>query len=278
MTTPTTEQAIGVFDSGLGGLTVVRALREALPGEHLVYLGDTARVPYGTKSGDTVVRYSLQIASFLLDQGIKYLLVACNTASAHALDALHRQVPVPVMGVVEPGAQVAVETTRSGQVGVIGTQGTIESGAYHNAIHSRSGAISVFGQACGLLVPLAEEGWLDHPVTEQVASHYLTELRTSSGDLDTIVLGCTHYPLLKPLLARQAERIFGHPVELVDSAEAVSRAVADDLARRGLLRTATAPDADRGTIRLFFTDVCRFGEVARRFMGEDVPQPEQADL
>ncbi len=279
MTNPATEQAIGVFDSGLGGLTVVRALREALPGEHLVYLGDTARVPYGTKSGDTVVRYSLQIASFLLDKGIKYLLVACNTASAHALEALRQEVPVPVMGVVEPGAQVAAETTRTGQVGVIGTQGTIESGAYHNAIHGRAGSISVFGQACGLLVPLAEEGWLEHPVTEQVASHYLTELRTSSGDLDTIVLGCTHYPLLKPLLARQAERVFGHPVALVDSAEAVSGAVAEDLARRGLLRAeADGDSAARGNVRLFFTDVCRFGEVAERFMGEDVPPPEQADL
>ena len=282
MTNQETERAIGIFDSGLGGLTVVRALREALPGEHLVYLGDTARVPYGTKSGDTVVRYSLQIASFLLDKGIKYLLVACNTASAHALDALRREVPVPCMGVVEPGARVAVETTRTGQVGVIGTQGTIESGAYHQAIHRHNPALSVHGLPCGLLVPLAEEGWLDHPITEQIAGHYLTELRTSSGDLDTIVLGCTHYPLLKPLLARQAERIFGHPVALVDSAEAVSRAVADDLKRLNLLRTASpaAPDTveQKGTVRLFFTDVCRFGEVAERFMGKDVPQPEQADL
>ena len=259
---------------------MVRALREALPGEHLVYLGDTARVPYGTKSGDTVIRYSLQIASFLLDQGIKYLLVACNTASAHALQALGEEVPVPCMGVVEPGAQVAVETTRTKQVGVIGTQGTIESGAYHQAIHRLDSAISVFGQPAGLLVPLAEEGWLDHPVTEQVASHYLVELRTSSGDLDTIVLGCTHYPLLKPLLSRQAERVFGHPVSLVDSADAVSSAVAEDLRQRGLLRKVVAPrdKQQRGTIKLFFTDVCRFGEVAERFMGEDVPQPEQADL
>lgn len=268
------DHPIGIFDSGVGGLTVLRALREALPGERLIYLGDTARVPYGTKSAATVIRYSLQISQFLMDRGVKYLVVACNTASAHAIEALRESLPVPILGVVEPGAATAATLTRSGQVGVIGTRGTVESGAYHQALHRINPALSVFGLPCPLLVPLAEEGWLDHKVTEQVAQHYLTELRTGSGDLDTIVLGCTHYPLFKPLLSRVAERVFGHPVEMVDSAEAVSRAAGADLKHRGLLR-----GQDRqGSLELFFTDVCNIGEVAARFMGKDVPAPVHADL
>ncbi len=265
---------IGIFDSGVGGLSVLQALRQALPGEHLIYLGDTARVPYGTKSAATVIRYSLQISQFLLDRGIKYLVVACNTASAHSLDALDEGLPVPCMGVVAPGAQVAAELTQTGQVGVIGTQGTVESGAYHQAIHAIKPDIPVFGQPCPLLVPLAEEGWLDHPVTEQVAHHYLTQLRTISGDLDTIVLGCTHYPLLKPVLARVAEQVFGHPVTLVDSADAVSQSVAEDLDRRGLLNEP----GSAGSLQLYFTDVCRFEEVATHFMGRGIPTPIHADL
>ncbi len=270
----TRDRPIGIFDSGVGGLTVLRAMRQALPGEDLVYLGDTARVPYGTKSAATVVRYSLQIAKFMLARDVKYLVVACNTASAHALDALRQEIPVPALGVVEPGAGVAAGLTDMGKVGVIGTQGTVESGAYHQALHREDPALAVFGQPCPLLVPLADEGWLDHPVTEQVARHYLTELRTVSGDLDTVVLGCTHYPLLKPVLARVAEEVFGHPVALVDSADAVSRAAAQDLERRGLLRRGD----DRGQLQLFFTDVCKFSEVAARFMGDDVPPPVHADL
>ena len=268
-----TEQAVGVFDSGVGGLTVARSLCRALPQEHIIYLGDTARVPYGTKSASTVIRYSLQISRFLLDRGVKYLVVACNTASAHALDALKREAQVPVMGVVEPGARAAVAATRSGQVGVIGTMGTVESGAYHRALHQLSPELAVFGQACPLLVPLAEEGWVEHDVTHQVARHYLTELRLSCGDLDTIVLGCTHYPLLKEVLAQVAADVFGHPVLLVDSADAVSASVAADLQRRGLARQGSP-----GAIQFFFTDVSRFGDLAARFMGRDISEPQHADI
>ena len=253
---------------------MVRALCEALPGEQIIYLGDTARVPYGTKSANTVIRYSLQTAGFLLKRGVKYVVVACNTASAQAMEALKEQIPVPVMGVVRPGAREAAKATHSGKVGVIGTLGTVESGAYHRAIHEIDPSLTVFGQPCALLVPLAEEGWLDHSVTHQVARHYLTELRLSSGDLDTIVLGCTHYPLLKQVLALEAEQIFGHPVTLVDSADAVSRAVADDLRQRGLTSAASSG----GEVSFYFTDVSRFSEVAARFMGRDIARPEHADI
>jgi glutamate racemase len=264
--------AIGIFDSGVGGLTVFRALRTVLPTEDIIYLGDTARVPYGTKSGSTVVRYSLQIARFLLERRIKYLLVACNTASAYAMEALAEEVPVPLMGVVGPGAAMAAAATAEGKIGVIGTLGTISSGAYHRALHAIDPALTVFGQPCPLLVPLAEEGWVDHPVTFQVARHYLAELRLQSGDLDTIVLGCTHYPLLKGTLAAEAEVVFGHPVQLIDSAVAVSEAVKRDLGQRGLLDSAGGAD------QLFFTDVSRFSEVAGRFLGREIPRPEIADI
>jgi len=247
---------------------------QALPAEDIVYLGDTARVPYGTKSASTVIRYSLQTSRFLLDRDVKYLVVACNTASAQAMDALQREVPVPVMGVVKPGARAAAESTRCGKVGVIGTLGTVESGAYHRAIHAINPTLAVFGEPCPLLVPLAEEGWVDHSVTHQVARHYLTELRLSSGDLDTIVLGCTPYPLLKDTLAQEADAIFGHPVSLVDSAEAVSADVAADLRQRGLARGGDAG----GSIEFFFTDVSRFSDVAARFMGRDIPEPQHADI
>jgi glutamate racemase len=255
-------------------LTVVRALRESLPREEILYLGDTARVPYGTKSAATVIRYSRQTANFLLSKGIKYLVVACNTASAHAVEVLRREMPIPVMGVVEPGAQVAVSNNHDGKIGIIGTLGMVESGAYHQAIHQVNPALVVFGQACPLLVPLAEEGWLTHPVTHQVARHYLAELQQNAGDLDTIVLGCTHYPLLKEVLAVEARAVFGHPVTLVDSAVAVSQAVADDLRQRDLLCTRTT----RGQDRFFLTDVSRFAEVATRFLGRTPNAPEPADL
>ena len=247
---------------------------QAMPGEDILYLGDTARVPYGTKSANTVIRYSLQTSQFLLDRGVKYLVVACNTASAQAMEALQREIPVPVMGVVKPGARAAAASTQCGKVGVIGTLGTVESGAYHRAIHEINPSLTVFGEPCPLLVPLAEEGWVDHSVTHQVARHYLTELRLCSGDLDTIVLGCTHYPLLRETLSREAEEIFGHPVSLIDSADAVSADVAEDLQRRGLRREGGAP----GSIEFFFTDVSRFSEVAARFMGRDIPEPRHADI
>lgn len=264
---------IGVFDSGFGGLTVVRAMRSRLPDEQLIYLGDTARVPYGTKSAETVIRYAMQIADFLLAKDIKYLVVACNTASAHALDHLRSELSIPVLGVVEPGARTAAAVSSGGKVGVIGTLGTVSSGAYQRAMQTVRPDLTVFSQACPLLVPLADEGWTAHPVTEQVVAHYLLELRTTAGDLDTLVLGCTHYPLLTEIIAQQAERIFGHAVELVDSAEAVAESAAADLLNRDLLARRR-----RGSDRFYFTDVNRFSEVATRFLGGPFDRAERADL
>jgi glutamate racemase len=264
---------IGVFDSGIGGLTVVRSLQKRLPNERLIYLGDTARVPYGTKSASTVIRYATQIADFLIKQQIKYLIVACNTASAHALDHLRQHLDVPVLGVVVPGAQTAAALSRSGKVGVLGTLGTVSSGAYQRAMHTVRADLVVFSQACPLLVPLADEGWLTHPVTHQIARHYLIELATVAGDIDTLVLGCTHYPLLRDVIAQQAEEVFTHPVDLVDSGEACANAVCGDLINREL-------DSDQrmASDQFFFTDVNRFSEIAERFLGRPVTRAEPVDL
>ena len=253
--------AIGVFDSGVGGLTVLAAIRRRLPGASTVYLGDTARVPYGSKSPEVVIRYSRNNARFLLQHDLSLLVVACNTATAHALPTLQAELPVPVIGVVEAGARAAAARTVSGKVGVIGTAGTIASGAYQRAIAAHAPALDVVARACPLLVPLAEEGWTDGDVPRAVAERYLGELR---GTIDTLVLGCTHYPLLRSTLA---EVLPG--VALVDSAEAVAAAVAD------------AYPAPSGPVRhrLFVTDVpARFPEVAARFLGADPGEVEQVDV
>ena len=248
---------IGVFDSGVGGLTVAAALGRALPDETILYLGDTARLPYGTKSAETVTRYTERNLDFLVARGVKAVVVACNTASALALPRVHE--PVPVWGVIEPGAARAAEIS-AGRVGVIGTEATVRSGAYPAALHAVCPELEVRSVACPLLVPLVEEGWLDDPVTESVARRYLAPLLASG--IDTLVLGCTHYPLLAPLLAR----IAGPGVALVDSAEAVAERVAEELGRRGALA-----DGARGEKRenhLFVTDDTeRFERLARRILG-----------
>jgi glutamate racemase len=270
-------RAIGVFDSGVGGLTVARALEAALPDEQLIYLGDTARVPYGTKSADTVIRYSQQIARFLLAHHVKYIVVACNTASAHALDALRAALDVPLMGVIAPGARAAAQRTELGAVGVIGTLGTVASGAYQRALQALRPELVVFSQACPLFVPLAEEGWGDHPVTAEVARHYLTALQRESGVLDTLVLGCTHYPLLAEAIADAAREVFGREVDLVDSATATADDVARDLAEQTLEAPACADGAARPASRFFVTDHSRFDELATRFLGRRV-DAEPAEL
>ncbi len=250
---------IGIFDSGLGGLTVMRAIQQRLPHESTVYFGDTARVPYGPKSPETVRRYSLEILSWLLEQGVKMVVVACNTSTAHALDTLIAAAPVPVVGVIEPGARAAVRATRGGPVGVIGTAGTIASNAYAKAIHTLRPSLEVRQVACPLLVPLVEEGWFDHPAAELVAREYLTPL--SAAKIDTLVLGCTHYPLLKPLLAR----IMGPTVTLIDSAEETASAVAAALTAGGL----EAPLSGQATYRFTVSDdEARFRLVGSRFMGD----------
>lgn len=254
---------IGVFDSGVGGLTVLRAIRQRLPHRPTIYLGDTARVPYGTKSPEVVIRYSRNNASLLLRQGVEMLVVACNTASAHALDVLRAELPVPVYGVVEPGVDAAVRARPGGRIGVIGTAGTIASGAYQRAIQARTGAPPVVARACPLFVPLAEEGWTEGPIPEAIAERYLGDLR---GRLDVLILGCTHYPLLRPAI----ERVLGPEVSLVDS----GAAVADVLALEGG-EAASEPAAHR----ILVTDVpARFEEVVARFLGARPEAVEQVDL
>ena len=220
---------IGIFDSGIGGLTVVQALRKRIPNELLCYFGDTARVPYGTKSAETVQRYSLEIAHFLKSHNVKMIVVACNTASSVALDALCDVFSQPVAGVVDPGVKAAIGATRNGRIGVIGTKSTIRSEAYQKRLKEIDGALHVVSQACPLFVPLAEEGWENDPVTLDVARRYLTPL-VDEG-LDTVILGCTHYPLIENVI----QRVMGDSVRLVSSAEEVSKEVAAILNRMDLL-------------------------------------------
>src|SRR3989441_9839415 len=220
---------LGVFDSGIGGLTVARALFERLPKESVIYFGDPARVPYGQKSPDTVRRYSAEILAYLLHRGVKAVVVACNTSTAHALGYLQEHSSVPVVGVIEPGARAAVTATKTGSIGVIGPAGTIASGAYERAIKALRPDAKVHGQACPLFVPIVEEGWFEHPAAELIGREYLEPLQRAK--VDVLVLGCTHYPLLKPLLAR----VMGPDVTLVDSAEETATAVARALERLDLL-------------------------------------------
>lgn len=245
---------IGVFDSGIGGLTVVKALRNLLPHEDIFYVGDTARVPYGGKSAETVRRYSFEIANLLLAENAKAIVVACNTASALALADLQEKLPVPVIGVIEPGARAAAAATKNGKVGVIGTRATVRSGAYERALKNQNDRLEIRAQACPVLVPLIEEGWLDDDVTDRAIARYLEPLTQSH--IDTLVLGCTHYPLLRAAFARY----LGPNVSLVDSAENCARAVGEMLARENLAN----PSATDGTLTVALTDKPdAFLEIAR---------------
>ena len=203
---------IGVFDSGVGGLTVVREIMRNLPEEKIVYFGDTARVPYGSKSAETVTRYSRQIVRFLQTQNVKAIVIACNTASAFALETIEKEIDLPILGVVKPGAEMALKTTKNKRIGVIATEGTIHSGLYQRLISQEDPEVSVYGQPCPLFVPLVEEGWTKDPVTEVVARRYLKELLEK--DIDTLIMGCTHYPLLRSTLAR----LMGEEVTLINPA------------------------------------------------------------
>ena len=262
---------IGVFDSGVGGLTSVREIFRVLPAESVVYFGDTARLPYGTKSSETVTRFSLEIAAFLLRQNIKCLLVACNTASSYALDALQRRLDVPVVGVIEPAAEVAVAVSPHGRIGVIGTAGTVASGAYAVAIERRAPGTAILSRACPLFVPLVEEGWASHPITRSVAEEYLLELR--NANLESLILGCTHYPLLAPMLAD----LMGPAVRLIDSGAEAAHATARLLAERGQLAPGGNP-----AHRFYLSDEPRnCGRVAATFLGAELPEVtvvDQTDL
>jgi glutamate racemase len=254
------DRPIGVFDSGVGGLTVAKALLEAMPGESLLYLGDTARLPYGTKSPDTVARYARRNIAFLVEHGVKAIVVACNTASATALSGFPFEQPVPTWGVIEPGARAAVARTR-GRVGVIATESTIASGVYPRALHRLRADLVVEARACPLFVPLVEEGWEDDPVAEEVARRYLAPLLAQR--IDTLVLGCTHYPLL----ARVLRRVVGDDVALVDSAASIAAEVARALGESGLRAHRAAPPRHR----LLVTDASPpFLRLARRILGDAV--------
>ncbi|HJK91720.1 MAG TPA: glutamate racemase [Polyangiaceae bacterium LLY-WYZ-15_(1-7)] len=271
------EQArpIGVFDSGLGGLTVARAVRAALPAEHLVYLGDTARVPYGTRSAHTVIRYARSCAAHLQRRGAKLLVVACNTVSAVALDMLRVELDIPVLGVIQPGARAGVEATRSQRLGVIATRGTVASGAYVRATAALDPRVEVFAREAPLFVPLAEEGWVEGPVPEAVARRYLAPF--AQEGVDALVLGCTHYPLLRPVIEAVSAELLGPGTRVVDGAEATAAALAALLEDRAM----GVEGSERGGMELLVTDLPdRFGEVASRFLGEDVSglEVEQVDL
>jgi glutamate racemase len=256
---------IGIFDSGLGGLTVLRAVSRRMPEENLVYFGDTAHVPYGSKSRETVTRYSLEVARFLAGKRIKALVVACNTSSALALDAVARALDVPVLGVIRPGAAAAAAATRNGRIGIIGTEATIASGAYTAALRTRLPRVRVATAACPLFVPLVEEGWWGHRATVLVARHYLGGLRRSG--IDTLILGCTHYPLLKGVV----RRVMGRGVSLIDSAEQTALETERLLLRLGLRR-----ERGRGTQRFFVSDAPRrFLKLARRLLGVRVSRVER---
>jgi len=264
------ELPIGIFDSGIGGLTVVRQIRRALPHEDMVYLGDTARVPYGTKSPSTVVRFACEDTQFLIQQNVKAVVAACNTVSAWALPTLGKKFGIPIFGVIIPGAQFALSKTRNRRIGVIGTTATIRSMAYSRAILSRDDAAKVFVRACPLLVPLVEEGWTNHKVTTAILRTYLSPLLRRG--VDTLVLGCTHYPLLK----RSIRLIVGEDISLIDSAESCAKYLVEKLENLELIaRGRRRP----GTIQPFVTDeVERFGEQAKRFLGMPAEPAWKVDL
>lgn len=254
---------IGIFDSGLGGLTVARAVHAALPAEDLVYLGDTARVPYGTRSARTVIKYAIGCAERLLSFDIKLLVIACNTASGVALEELRARLDIPVVGVIQPGARAGLHATRNGRIGILATAGTVASGAYERAIRAENEGIRVFAQAAPLFVPLAEEGWVRGEVPRLAARRYVQPL--ADADVDTIVLGCTHYPLLFDTIREIAVDLMGHEVAIVDSAEATARSLADWMELRD--PAGSAP----GGLRVLVTDLPgQFGSSASRFLGRPI--------
>jgi glutamate racemase len=264
------ESPIGIFDSGIGGLTVVRQIHRVLPHEDIVYLGDTARVPYGTKSPGTVIRFAREDTRFLIRQKVKAVVVACNTVSAWALPTLAREFAVPVFGVIFPGAEAAVLTTRNKRIGVIGTATTIRSQAYSRAILACEDSAKIFTRACPLLVPLVEEGWTNRPVTQAILRAYLSPLLRRG--IDTLVLGCTHYPLLKKAIGE----VTGRSESLVDSAESCARFLNEHLRATGLINGNRRRP---GLIQPFVTDEAeRFNNSARRFLGAPTKPARKVEL
>lgn len=264
------DKSIGIFDSGIGGLTVVKQIIKHLPDEKILYLGDTARVPYGTKSKNTVIKYAESNSHFLLSKGIKLLIVACNTASAYAIESLEEKLSIPVVGVIKPGAKKAAETTKNGNIGVIGTPSTIKSNAYQREIKNIDPEISVYSKPCPLFVPLAEEGWFDNDIAKSVAIKYLSELKDFK--IDTLILGCTHYPILKETIGK----VMGDDVVLIDSAEQISLKVASIINKNGTVKKESSNISERV---YYLTDNSEtFISIANRFLGEDIAEIKIVDI
>ncbi len=257
--------SIGIFDSGVGGLTVVKEIINLLPDEKLVYLGDTARVPYGIKSKNTVIKYAKSNANFLLSRGIKILVVACNTASAYSLDILKEELSIPVIGVIEPGANKAASTTKNGKIAVIGTPSTIRSEAYSKAINDINPDLKVFSKACPLFVPLAEEGWHSGDITKKIIESYIEDILKE--DIDVMILGCTHYPLLKSAI----KEVAGDKVQLIDSAEETAREISNNI--------NSDNSNEHGDNEFYLTDVSEsFIRIAGNFLGKELSEVKLTDL
>jgi glutamate racemase len=260
---------IGVFDSGIGGLTVVKRLASTLPNENIIYFGDTARVPYGSKSNSTVIEYSIQNTRFLLQKNIKALVVACNTASSIAIPDLKKMFDIPIIGMIEPGSKMALKKSKSNKIGVIGTRATISNLAYSKEIKNMNSASEVFEKPCPLFVPLAEEGWIKHKATYEIAEEYLKELRDTG--IDTLVLGCTHYPILAEVI----QEVIGSNVTLIDSGVASSEVIKSELEKLNLLSGSNKP----GVQEYYVSDIpAKFKEVAELFLGKEIDHVHKVDL
>jgi len=259
---------IGIFDSGIGGLTVVKHIVDALPNENIVYFGDTARVPYGSKSNDTVIEYAIQDAAFLMEFGVKAIVVACNTASSVAIPDLRKKFNVPVIDMIEPGAKYGLGYTSNNRIGVIGTRATINNNAYSLRINDINSSVEVFEQACPLFVPFAEEGWVDHPATRAVAAEYLKPLKEAG--IDTLILGCTHYPILRKIIQEEV----GKEIKLVDSGIAASYSVVKELTELDLLNPSNSP----GSHQYFVSDLpTTFSYVASLFLGKEIKEIKKVE-
>ena len=264
---------VGVFDSGIGGLTVAREIMRNLPNEEIVYFGDTARVPYGSKSKETVTRYSRQIVRFLQSKEVKAIVIACNTASAYALETIKKELDIPIIGVVEPGARVACETTVNDRIGVIGTEATVHSGIYTSFIRRQKPDVQVVSKACPLFVPLVEEGWLKDPITMEVARRYLEELL--QYDIDTLILGCTHYPLLRSTV----QKIVGEKVNLVNPAYETARDLKKLLEREGLSNPDHETDPSEMDHRFYVSDAAeKFNKFANSILPYDIDTTQEIPI
>jgi glutamate racemase len=263
------QKPIGVFDSGIGGLTVVKRLASALPNESIIYFGDTARVPYGSKSNSTVIEYSIQNTKFLLQKNIKALVVACNTASSIAIPELKKMFDIPIIGMIEPGSRMAIKKSKSNKIGVIGTRATINNLAYSKEIKKLNSSAQVVEKPCPLFVPLAEEGWIKHQATYEIAEEYLKELREDK--VDTLVLGCTHYPILSEVI----QKVIGSNVTLIDSGVASAEVIKSELEKLHLLSDLSRP----GVQEYYVSDIpAKFKEVAELFLGREIHHVHKVDL